>query len=172
MTSFARYVLLTPSAKAPVRATETDAGLDVAADFLDAEGAPRAVFDGKRTHAPSALEMDGDVPVWTLAPLSRVIVPTGIAMQTSPDIYTRIAPRSGLAAKNGIQILGGVVDCTYAGEIGAILYNSDPEDSFGIRHGMRIAQLVLENLSLIQPGPTAALEESARGSGGFGSTGA
>ena len=92
-------------------------------------------------------------------------------MSTSADLYTRVAPRSGLALKQGLEILGGVVDADYTGEIGIICKNGDPEHDIEISHGMRIAQLVLTQISLDTPSQVNELGGHLRGLGGFGSTG-
>jgi len=165
----AKYVLLTPTAQAPKRGSEAAAGLDVCADFFGKDGAPRSLFDGRDHHELTQAETED--PFFILKPGHRILVPLGIAMSTSSDIYPRIAPRSGLALKQGLEILGGVVDSDYTGEIAAICKNGDPEHALKLVHGMRIAQLILTYASLENPIEVVALDEHQRGSGGFGSTG-
>lgn len=165
----AKYVLLTPSAKPPVRGTTKSAGLDICADLFDAKGDPRTLFDGREYHKLSTKNQDGK-PRFFLKPGQRILIPSGLAFSTSTDVYTRIAPRSGLALKQGLSILGGVVDADYTGELGIICHNADPSMTIKIDHGMRIAQLVLERVSLENPTELQTLEQTDR-TGGFGSTG-
>lgn len=108
---------------------------------------------------------------FTLEPGERKTVSTGISLEIPEGYYGRIAPRSGLAAKHGIDVLAGVVDSGYRGEIKVVLLNTDKDNSFKVRKGDRIAQLIIErhfNLPLVL---SEVLSESERGSGGFGSTG-
>lgn len=106
-----------------------------------------------------------------IPPLSRGIVKTGIVLEIPESYYGRIAPRSGLAAKYGIDVLAGVIDSSYRGEIGVVLFNSDSSNSFTVNMGDRIAQLIIE--SHYNPVFVEVLEltETNRGEGGFGSSG-
>lgn len=166
----AEYVLLTPSARKLSRGSDYAAGLDICADFFDKTGAPRRLFDGQDHHDLQSQASKNEA-VFRLAPGKRILIPTGISITTTPDIYTQIAPRSGLALKNGLQILGGVVDCDYTGEVGVIAQNSNPVEFIEITHGMRIAQLLLKHVWLGMPRQVKSLPERARGASGFGSTG-
>jgi dUTP pyrophosphatase len=168
--TMAQFLRLTPTAQAPKRGSDLAAGLDVCADFFSKDETIRSLFDGRINHSLS-YENDSNLPYYMLKPGHRILIPTGIAMGTDPDIYTRVAPRSGLALKQGLEILGGVVDCDYTGEIGVICRNGDPEHSIQITHGMRIAQLVLTRVSLEDPIEVSSLETHLRGADGFGSTG-
>jgi dUTP pyrophosphatase len=106
----------------------------------------------------------------TLFPLSRALIHTGLCLEIPDGYYGRIAPRSGLALKHGIDVLAGVVDSTYRGEICVILYNTS-RDTFEIREGDKIAQLIIEahyNMDIIE---VSELEASNRGKLGFGSSG-
>lgn len=107
----------------------------------------------------------------TIPPLSRVIVGTGIFMEIPDGYYGRIAPRSGLAHKYGIDVLAGVVDSSYRGEIRVILYNTDKDESFQVRSGDKIAQMIIEKHYNFQFVEVDELSDTTRGSGGFGSTG-
>lgn len=99
------------------------------------------------------------------------MVSTDISFTVPVGTYGRIAPRSGLAVKNGIQTGAGVVDRDYTGEVKVILFNHSQKD-FAIKKGDRIAQLILERIvENAQVVVVDSLEESARGAGGFGSTG-
>ncbi len=103
----------------------------------------------------------------------RVLVPTGIAI-AMPDGYAAFAhPRSGLAIKYGVGIVNapGTIDAGYRGELQMILINHDPKESFFIKRGDRIAQLVFQKVERAEFVEVAELPSSDRGSGGFGSTG-
>jgi dUTP pyrophosphatase len=107
-----------------------------------------------------------------LAPLERKIVPTGIAIALPVGFEAQVRPRSGLAAKNGVTIVNspGTVDADYRGEIGVILVNLSKEP-FRISRGMRIAQLVVARHARAAWREVSELDRTARGAGGFGSTG-
>lgn len=101
---------------------------------------------------------------------SRCLVKTGLAFALPENCYGRVAPRSGLALKNGIDIGAGVIDEDYRGEVGAILFNFNSEP-FEVKKGDRIAQFICERI--IYPDlEEVELTDTERGSGGFGSTGA
>jgi len=97
-------------------------------------------------------------------------VNTGVAVAIPHGFYGRIAPRSGLAAKFGIDTLAGVVDSDYRGEISCVLVNHGDTD-FEVNVGDRIAQFIIEKIILPTPEFTPELPQTARGDGGFGSTG-
>ena len=84
--------------------------------------------------------------------------------------YGRVAPRSGLAVKNFIDVGAGVIDCDYRGALGVVLFNHSADD-FHIKPGDRIAQLIIEKISTPDVVEVDDLDETARGAGGFGSTG-
>ena len=100
----------------------------------------------------------------------RGVVSTGIAISLPPGVYGRVAPRSGLAMKNGIQIGAGVIDPDYTGEISVIIFNMGDTD-FEVKKGDRVAQLILERCETPPVEEISLLEETERGDGGFGSTG-
>lgn len=129
----------------PQYATEFSAGMDV-----------RAAID-----APVVLE-----------PLQRAMIPTGLYLQIPEGYEVQVRPRSGLAAKKGITVLNapGTIDADYRGEVCVILVNLS-NDPFTVERGERVAQLVLAKHEIIEWEETDALEDSARGDGGFGSTG-
>ena len=110
---------------------------------------------------------------YVVFPGQRVVVSTGIGLQRLPDgTYGRIAPRSGLAVKHGLDTLAGVVDPDYRGEIKVVLLNTDMRVPFVIKPGYRIAQLILEKYEVADVIEVAeATMDTERGSGGFGSTG-
>jgi dUTP pyrophosphatase len=107
-----------------------------------------------------------------LGPLERKIVPTGIAIALPVGFEAQVRPRSGLAAKNGVTVANapGTVDADYRGEIGVILVNLSKEP-FRISRGMRIAQLVVARHARAVWREVSELDRTARGAGGFGSTG-
>jgi dUTP pyrophosphatase len=105
-----------------------------------------------------------------VAPGQRVAVRTGIAVRVPDGTYGRVAPRSGLAVKHGIDTLAGVVDRGYTGEIRVVLINHG-DTPFAIAHKDRIAQLVLECIVTPDAQEVEALPGTDRGAGGFGSTG-
>ena len=108
-----------------------------------------------------------------LRPGDRFAVPTGLAFALPEGFEGQVRPRSGLAFKNGVTCLNtpGTVDADYRGEVKVILINHGPED-FTIRRGDRIAQLVIAPVVQAQWAEVASLDDTARGAGGFGSTGA
>ena len=109
----------------------------------------------------------------TLAPGSRVMVPTGLAIALPDGYEAQVRPRSGLAARNGVTVLNtpGTIDADYRGEVNVILINLGDE-TFEIERGMRIAQMVVSPVTQAAFSEAAELPETARGTGGFGSTGA
>ena len=106
-----------------------------------------------------------------IPPLSRTLVKTGLIKEVPDNYYGRIAPRSGLAFKNGIDVMAGVIDSGYRNEVGVILYNTDQFKGFEVKIGDRIAQLIIEAHYNFEFEETSQLSDTERGSGGFGSTG-
>ncbi|HEX8293554.1 MAG TPA: dUTP diphosphatase [Pyrinomonadaceae bacterium] len=107
----------------------------------------------------------------TIRPGGRAAVRTGVAVAVPAGFYGRVAPRSGLAVRHGIDVLAGVIDSDYRGEILCALVNHGREP-FEVEPGARVAQLVVEAIATPEPAWAEDLEETARGAGGFGSTGA
>ena len=132
---------LKESALIPTRATDSDAGYDL-----------------------YSIE-DGVIPAG-----GRKVVGTGIAIAIPTSYYGRVAPRSGLAVKKGIDVLAGVVDSGYRGEVGVVLQNLSSEH-FTYKKGDRVAQLILEQCNSIGWVELDELKDSERSYGGFGSTG-
>lgn len=134
---------LVPHATVPSRATSGSAGYDL----YSAEG-------------------------YVILPQHRVVVSTGIQVALPEGTYGRVAPRSGLAVKHGLDVGAGVIDPDYTGELKVVLFNHDPKQTFIIRPGYRIAQLVLENYTIA---PIEVVDDQSRdtqrGDGGFGSSG-
>ena len=108
-----------------------------------------------------------------LKPLERAIIKTGLFIALPIGFEAQVRPRSGLAAKKGITVLNspGTVDADYRGEIGVILVNLSNEE-FRVNDGERIAQLVIAKHQRVEWQKVEILDETKRGSGGFGSTGA
>ena len=107
-----------------------------------------------------------------LHPGSRFAVPTGFAIALPEGFEAQVRPRSGLAAKNGVTVLNspGTIDADYRGEISVILINHG-EQAFTVTRGMRIAQLVVAPVRTVLLEEKENLDDTARGAGGFGSTG-
>ena len=108
----------------------------------------------------------------SLAPGARMLVPTGLAIALPPGYELQIRPRSGLALRHGIVLPNspGTIDEDYRGEIGVIVLNTGTE-AFDITRGMRIAQAVLAPVTRLVWDEVESLDATARGAGGFGSTG-
>jgi dUTP pyrophosphatase len=137
-----------------------------------AEGLPLPAYE---TSGSAGMDLRAavaeDAPV-TLEPGARALVPTGLKIALEPGFEAQVRPRSGLALKHGLTCLNspGTIDSDYRGEVGVILINHGQEP-FVIRRGERIAQLVIarhEQAAMVEVG---SLDETARGAGGFGSTG-
>jgi dUTP pyrophosphatase len=112
-----------------------------------------------------------DAPI-TLAPGARAMVPTGLCIAVPAGFEAQVRPRSGLAAKAGVTCLNtpGTVDSDYRGEVKVILINHGGED-FVVRRGERIAQMVIAPVVQARWREVDSLDQTARGAGGFGSTG-
>lgn len=136
-----KVVLTHPRAKAPVRANPGDAGMDIFA-----------------------------VESCTLKPGVHAVLPTGVHMEIPYGYVGLVWPRSGMAVRHGVDVLAGVIDSTYRGEIKVSLINHgfDPVE---IRVGDRIAQILIQMISQAPCVVVGSLSDSKRGNGGFGSTG-
>lgn len=137
-----------------------------------AEGLPLPAYEtpGSAGMDLRAAVAEGDTII--LTPGARALVPTGLKIALEPGYEAQVRPRSGLALKHGITCLNspGTIDSDYRGEVGVILINHGQEP-FVIRRGERIAQMVIarhEQAAVVEVG---SLDETARGAGGFGSTG-
>lgn len=107
-----------------------------------------------------------------IAPGARALVPTGLAIALPPGFEAQVRPRSGLALKQGITVVNtpGTIDADYRGEVGVILINHG-DAPFTIERGMRIAQMIVAPVTQAVWNEVDELSDSARGTGGFGSTG-
>lgn len=137
-----------------------------------AEGLPLPAY---QTAEAAGLDLMAAVPdsePLTLAPGQYALVPTGLAIALPPGFEAQVRPRSGLAAKHGVTVLNspGTIDADYRGEIKVILINHGAA-AFVIKRGERIAQMVIAPVVQAALVPVAALSETDRGAGGFGSTG-
>jgi dUTP pyrophosphatase len=123
------------------------------------------------TSGAAGLDLRAD-EACTLGPGERRLVPTGLAVELPPGHEGQVRPRSGLALRHGVGMLNapGTVDEDYRGEVGVILVNLGRE-AFEVKRGDRIAQLVVAPVTRVEVEEAEALSESARGGGGFGSTG-
>jgi dUTP pyrophosphatase len=108
-----------------------------------------------------------------IGPGERWSVGTGIAVEIPAGHAGLVLPRSGLAREHGIALVNGpgLIDAGYRGEVRVLLLNTDPAETVRIEAGARIAQLVVAPIALAEPVEVAELSDSARGDGGFGSTG-
>jgi dUTP pyrophosphatase len=131
---------------------------------------PNAVIPTRGTPGAAGYDLYS-TDAFIIMPGHRVVIPTGLAIQLPTGTYGRIAPRSGLAVKHGVDVLAGVVDPDYTGELKVVLVNTDLRRAFMIRPGYRIAQLILENYSTAEIEETPYVEQTERGEEGFGSTG-
>ena len=139
-----RVQLLRPSARLPQRATPGATGLDLFACI----------------EAPEGLKL-GRAPVR---------VPTGIAIEVPPGCDAQVRPRSGLSAR-GVDVTFGTIDSDYRGEVLVTMYLFGSQESYAVRHGDRIAQLVIARLTELPVVEAQALSPTERGQGGHGSTG-
>ena len=139
-----RFTRLSASARAPTRAHHHDAGLDLHADEEQ-----------------------------LLGPGERASVGTGIAIALPAGHAGLVLPRSGLAWRHGVALVNapGLIDPGYRGELRVLLLNTDRREAFTVLPGDRIAQLLVVPYSALEPAEAPLLEETPRGSGGFGSTG-
>jgi dUTP pyrophosphatase len=135
-----------------------------------AEGLPLPAY---QTAAAAGLDLVAAVqqPV-TIAPGTYATIPTGIVLALPVGTEGQVRPRSGLAAKHGVTVLNapGTIDADYRGEVGVILINHGRSD-FVVERGMRIAQLIIAPVAVAALKLVAKLDETDRGTGGFGSTG-
>ncbi len=112
-----------------------------------------------------------DAPV-VLAPMERKLVPTGLIIQLEQGYEAQVRPRSGLAFKHGVTVLNapGTIDADYRGEVQVLLVNLGAEP-FTITRGMRIAQMIVAPVTMVELMEVGVVDETARAGGGFGSTG-
>lgn len=107
---------------------------------------------------------------FVIGPRERAIARTGLAVAIPPGFYGRVAPRSGLAANHGLDVLAGVIDADYRGELCCVLYNTS-DSAMTLAAGTKVCQLLIEKIITPKAAWVNDLDETARGAGGFGSTG-
>lgn len=137
-----------------------------------AEGLPLPAYETAGSAGMDLRAAVADETPMILAPGARALVPTGLKIALEPGFEAQVRPRSGLALKHGVTCLNspGTIDSDYRGEVGVILANLGQEP-FVIRRGERIAQMVIARHEQAAMLEVEALDETARGAGGFGSTG-
>ena len=130
---------------------------------------PRAILPTRGSSSSAGLDICSIEDI-NIGPHERRLARTGISVAIPEGFYGRVAPRSGLAVKQGLDVLAGVIDSDYRGELLCALYNTG-DSHISLPAGSKICQLIIEKIAT----PTAAwsdeLSETARGAGGFGSTG-
>ena len=135
-----KFLKMHPDAKLPTRGSEHAAGLDLYS-----------------------------VETVSIAPGKRAEVRTGVSTAIPVGYYGRVAPRSGLAVESGIDVMAGVIDSDYRGEIVCVLVNLG-EETAQLERGKRVAQLIIEAIIMPEPEWVGELENTRRGLAGFGST--
>ncbi len=137
-----------------------------------AEGLPLPAYQTAHAAGLDLIAAVADDAPLTLEPGRSALVPTGLHIALPEGFEAQVRPRSGLAAKHGVTVLNapGTIDADYRGEIGVLLINHG-QAPFVVRRGERIAQLVIAKVEQALWQPVETLPDSARGSGGFGSTG-
>jgi dUTP pyrophosphatase len=127
-----------------------------------------------QTEGAAGLDLTAALPAEpvVLHPGERALVPTGLVFQIPQGYEGQVRPRSGLAVKSGVTVLNapGTIDADYRGEIMVALVNLGSEP-FTVTHGMRVAQLVVAPVTRVEPVECDGVDATARGAGGFGSTG-
>ena len=129
---------------------------------------PRAVLPKRGSRLAAGLDVCSIEEI-TLGPHERVLARTGLAVAIPEGFYGRVAPRSGLAVKIGLDVLAGVIDSDYRGELCCVLYNTSYAE-MSLPAGSKICQLIVEQIITPEAEWATDLDETARGAGGFGST--
>lgn len=130
---------------------------------------PKAILPARGSAAAAGLDLYS-IEVVSLLPRERKLVRTGLAVAIPEGHYGRVAPRSGLATKNGIDVLAGVIDADYRGEIQCLLHNTGDE-TVELPAQSKVCQLIIEKIITPAPVWTEELPDTVRGDAGFGSTG-
>jgi dUTP pyrophosphatase len=130
---------------------------------------PSATLPTRGSSHAAGLDLHSIAEV-TLEPQQRALVATGLAASIPVGYYGRVAPRSGLATRNGLDVMAGVIDADYRGEILCLLYNAGDEKIF-LPAQSKICQLIIEKIITPSAVWSDEISETERGSGGFGSTG-
>ena len=130
---------------------------------------PRATLPTRGSSSSAGLDLYA-IEAVTLEPGQRALAHTGLAVAIPAGFYGRVAPRSGLATKQGLDVLAGVIDADYRGEIGCLLLNTGAE-TIELAEGSKICQLIIERIVTPDAIWVDSISDTGRGSGGFGSTG-
>lgn len=143
--------------------------------ILKDDGAdPDLPLPAYETHGAAGADLRADLSggEMTLAPLQRGLIPTGLKMQIPPGYEVQIRARSGAALRDGLSLVNGVgtIDADYRGPVGVIAINLS-DAPLTIRHGDRVAQIVVAPVVQARFTPAGSIAATARGGGGFGSTG-
>lgn len=146
----------------------TAAELDVQVQRLD----PAVPLPGYAHEGDAGVDLRAAADV-VVEPGARALVPTGLKMAIPRGWEGQVRPKSGLALKHGISVLNtpGTVDSSYRGEVGVIVINHDPRAAYAIKKGEKIAQMVFCRVERVRFREVRELDATARGEGGFGSTG-
>lgn len=135
---------------------------------------PEIALPSYETEGAAGADIRANIPAGPvlLRAGDRALIPTGLRMEIPPGFEVQIRPRSGLALKHGLTLVNspGTIDSDYRGEVGIILMNTGRED-FEVTHGLRIAQMVIAPVTRAAFIEQPSLGDTARGTGGFGSTG-
>ncbi len=129
----------------------------------------RAILPTRGSAAAAGLDLYC-LEALSLAPRERALARTGLSVAIPEGFYGRVAPRSGLASKHGLDVLAGVIDADYRGEVGCIIYNTGSEP-LELPAQSKICQLIIEKIIIPQAVWAEELPETERGAAGFGSTG-
>ncbi len=130
---------------------------------------PRAVLPTRGSKSAAGLDLYSIEEI-AIGPYDRAVARTGLSVAIPEGYYGRIAPRSGLAVKYGLDVLAGVIDADYRGEILCALYNTS-ESPIRLEAGSKICQLIIEKIVTPSASWATTLPETGRGASGFGSTG-
>jgi deoxyuridine 5'-triphosphate nucleotidohydrolase len=130
---------------------------------------PGATLPTRGSRASAGLDLYS-IEAVSLEPGQRAIARTGLAVAIPEGFYGRLAPRSGLATKKGLDVLAGVIDADYRGEIGCLLYNAG-EERIELAANSKTCQLIIEKIISPRAAWADDLDDTERGRGGFGSTG-
>jgi deoxyuridine 5'-triphosphate nucleotidohydrolase len=130
---------------------------------------PRATLPSRGSSLSAGLDIYA-IEDLTIRPRERALARTGLAVAIPQGYYGRVAPRSGLASKHGLDVLAGVIDSDYRGELGCLLYNAGNE-TIHLPASSKICQLIIEKIITPEAAWAEDISDTERGSGGFGSTG-
>ena len=147
----------------PKYETIESAGCDLRAEL--------SLINNKLLFKSCLIQSSDNEPVLKIAPGGRALIPTGLKMALPVGYEAQVRPRSGLALKHGITVLNtpGTIDSDYRGDVGVVLINHG-SDIFDVHQGDRIAQLIVNKVEQVEFEIVNELDDTARGSGGFGST--